>query len=276
MKPVSLLRSGNYSTDWVKDFYTQAGVWWGADPHDDPSDHKARAAIVERLCGPGKRRVLDLGAGSGFTAAALAEAGHSVVGVELNPTDVGYAQELLTLSRQGSLSTLEGSYYTIELDGRFDVVGWWEGFGLGSDAEQRRMLQRIAREWLAPGGCALIDVYSPVRAARHAGEEVHLEALEGVPGSVAMIERCHFDPVYSRWIDEGQPIAEPDKALAQTIRCYTPMDLLLLLEGTGLALKRIEVNGCEVDFSTNQITLSGPLTEAWGYLAQLIPIGDAA
>jgi hypothetical protein len=199
-----------------------------------------------------------------------------VIGVELNPTDVGYAQELLKLPRRGSLSILEGSYYTIELDGRFDVVCWWEGFGLGSDADQRRMLRRIAHEWLAPGGCALVDVYNPVRAARHAGEEVHLKALEGVPGSVAMIERCHFDPVYSRWIDEWQPVAEPEKALAQTVRCYTPMDFLLLLEGTGLALKRIEVNGCEVDFSTNQIALSGPLMEAWGYLAQLTPIGGVA
>jgi SAM-dependent methyltransferase len=276
MRPVSLFRSGNYSANWVKDFYTQAGIWWGADPHDDPGDHAARAAIVARLCGPGRRRVLDLGAGSGYTAAALADAGHAVIGVELNPTDVGYAQELLKLPRQGSLSILEGSYYTIELDGRFDVVCWWEGFGLGSDADQRRMLRRIAHEWLAPGGCALIDVYNPVRAARHAGEEVQLKALEGVPGSVAMIERCHFDPVYSRWIDEWQPIAEPNKALAQTVRCYTPMDLLLLLEGTGLGLKRIEVNGCEVDFSTNQIALSEPLMEAWSYLAQLMPISSAA
>jgi hypothetical protein len=105
---------------------------------------------------------------------------------------------------------------------------------------------------------------------------VQLKALEGVPGSVAMIERCHFDPVYSRWIDEWQPMAEPDKALAQTVRCYTPMDLLLLLEGTGLGLKRIEVNGCEVDFSTNQIALSEPLMEAWSYLAQLMPISSAA
>jgi len=276
MEPTSLFRSGSYSTAWAKDFYTQAGIWWGADPHDDSRIHQNRAAIVERLCGPGRRRVLDLGAGSGFTAAALADAGHSVVGVEFNATAIRYAQELLPLPRQGSLSILEGNYFTIQPDGCFDVVCWWQGFGLGSDADQRRMLQRIAHEWLAPGGSALIDVYNPAWAARHAGDELRLDALEGVPGSVAMIERCHFDPVYSRWIDEWQPIAEPDKALAQTVRCYTPMDLLLLLEGTGLALKRIEVNGCEVDFSTDQIALPGPLMEEWGYLVQLIPIDGAA
>ena len=269
MKPVSLFRSGRYSTDWIKDFYTQAGIWWGAEPHDDPGDHRTRAAAVERLRGPGRWRVLDLGAGSGFTAAAMADAGHEVVGVELNPTDIAYAQQLLTIPRPGSLSMVEGDYYTVELDGHFDVVTWWEGFGLGSDADQRRVLRRIAHEWLAPGGCALIDVYNPTRPARHAGEAVQLDALEGVPGSVAMIERCHFDPVYNRWIDEWQPVADPGKALAQTVRCYTPMDLLLLLEGTGLALQRIEVDGQEVDFSSNRIALSEKLLEAWACLAQL-------
>ncbi len=273
---MSLFQSGCYSTGWIKDFYTQAGIWWGAEPHDDPGDHQARAAIVERLHGPGKWRVLDLGTGSGFTAAAMADAGHAVVGVELNPTDIAYAQDLLAVPRPGSLSIVEGDYYTVELDGRFDVVCWWQGFGLGSDADQRRMLRRIAHEWLAPGGCALIDVYNPTWAARRAGKAVQLDALEGVPGSVDMIERSHFDPVYSRWIDEWQPVADPDKALAQTVRCYTPADLLLLLEGTGLALQRVELDGQEVDFSSGRITLSEKLLEAWAYLARLVPAGGAS
>lgn len=276
MNSTSLFHLGHYSTAWVKDFYTQAGIWWGADPHDGPDDHQSRVAIVERLCGPGKRRILDLGAGSGFTAAAMADAGHAVVGVELNPTDIGYAQALLESPRPGSLAMVEGDYYTVELDGRFDVVCWWEGFGLGSDADQRRMLRRIAHDWLAPGGCALVDVYNPARAARHAGEAVHLDALPDVPGSVDMIERCHFDAVYGRWIDEWQPAADPERTLAQTIRCYTPADFLLLLEGTGLALKRIEVGGQEIDLQANQMMLSEPLLEAWGYLVQLVSAESAA
>ena len=275
MEASSLLRSGDYSRGWVKDFYTQAGIWWGADPQE-AGIHQARAETVERLCGPGARRILDLGAGSGHTAAALADAGHAVVGLEFNATAIGYAQELLMRPRKGSLTIVEGDYYAIELDGGFEVVCWWQGFGLGSDADQRRVLRRIAYEWLAPGGSALIEVYNPVWGARQAGREVRLEALQGVPGSVAMIERWHFDPVYCRWIDEWEPVAEPDKALAQTLRCYTPADLVLLLEGTGLALKRIEVKGCEVDLSTNQINLHGPLMEEWSYLVQLVRTESAS
>jgi SAM-dependent methyltransferase len=269
VEPSSLLRAGRYSRGWAKGFYTQAGIWWGTDPQD-AGTHHARVETVARLCGPGARRVLDLGTGSGHTAAALADAGHAVVGVEFSPTAIGYAQELLALPRKGALAILEGDYYTIELEGRFDVLCWWQGFGLGSDADQRRVLGRIAHEWLAPGGSALIEVYNPIWAARHAGREVRLAALEGVPGSVAMTERWHFDPIYSRWIDEWEPVADPEEALAQTVRCYTPADLLLLLEGTGLTLRRVEVNGCEVDFSSHQIGLGGPLMEEWSYLAQLV------
>ena len=31
---------------------------------------------------------------------------------------------------------------------------------------------------------------------------MHLNALEGVPESVEMIERTYYDPIYGRWIDE--------------------------------------------------------------------------
>jgi SAM-dependent methyltransferase len=201
---------------------------------------------VERLCGKGAQRILDLGCGPGTTAAAMADAGHTVVAVEFSAR-ARYAQELARIPRKGSLVVLEADFYTVELERRFDVVCCWEVFGLGSDADQRRLLKRIAQDWLAPNGSVLMDVYSPIKPARDAGTEERLPPLKDVPGSVEMIERCHFDPVHCRWIDEWQPTAEPDKALAQTLRCYTPADLRLLLEGTGLAVKRIEVDGEKLD-----------------------------
>lgn len=241
----------------------------GLDPQPE-GVHEARVQTVARLCRPGKKRILDLGAGPGATAAALADAGHAVAAVELSPVWTQYAHQLAAQPRPGTLSVLEADFYTVELAERFDVVCCWEVFGLGSDADQRQLLRRIAREWLAPGGCVLMDVYSPAKPARDAGTEIRLPPLPGVPGSVEMIERCHFDSVHSRWIDEWQPVAEPDKALAQTVRCYTPADLLLLLEGTGLALHRIEVDGEAQNFASDTITTSDLLLDAWSYLAQLV------
>ena len=272
MQRTSLSHLERYSMDWIKDFYTQAGVWWGRDPQT-PGVHDQRVAAVMRLCGPGAKAILELGAGPGATAAAMADAGHAVVAVELSPIRAGYAKDLARVPRKGALTVLEADYYDVQLQGRFDVVCCWETFGLGADADQRRLLRRIAQHWLAPEGCVLMDVYSPIRPARDAGTEQRLAPLKGVPGSVEMIERCHFDPVQCRWIDEWEPTAAPGQALAQTVRCYTPADLLLLLEGTGLALKRLEVDGEVVDWEGGRIIRSGPLMDAWTYLVQLVACG---
>ena len=266
----SLLHQKTYSQDWVKDFYTQGGIWWGKDPQA-AGEHAARVKTIARLCGAGLKRILDLGAGPGHTAAALADLGHTVIAVELNPTDASYARELLDLPRQGRLEFLEADFYTVELQGKFDVVTCWQVFGLGTDADQRRLLKRVAGEWLAPDGSVILDVYHPAGPARDAGKEWHLQPLEGVPGSVEMIERCHYDPVQGRWIDEWQPVADPQKGLAQTLRCYTPADLLLLLEGTGLEVSCVEMGGEAVDVDANQRPASlSSFSSDYNYLVQLV------
>ena len=115
-----------------------------------------------------------------------------------------------------------------------------------------------------------MEVYNPARPARDAGTDVRLDPLEGVPGSVEMIERCHFDARHCRWIDEWVPVAAPERALAQSIRCYSPADLALLLEGTGLALHHLEVEGEALDAAdADAITLSASWLQAWSYLAVL-------
>jgi len=267
MKRVSLFQQGYYSLEWIKDFYDQTGIWWG--PNVDQDYYQERVRTLERLCGPGSKKVLDLGAGPGGTAATMADAGHAVVAVELSPGRIQFARQLAKLPHKGSLRVIEGDFYTVKLEERFDVVCCWEVFGLGSDADQRQLLRRIASDWLAPGGMALLDVYSPVRPARAAGKEEILPPLPCVPGSVEMINRCHFDPLHSRWIDEWQPVASPEQALAQTVRCYSPADFLLLLEGTGLSLRWIDVNGTELDFASSEIITSGPLMEEYYYRALL-------
>jgi SAM-dependent methyltransferase len=268
-RTASLLRHGVYSLAWVKDFYDQTSTWWG--PNTDWAGHRSRAAALERLAGPGAKRVLDLGAGPGGNAAAMADLGHDVTAVEFSDR-ARHARELAVMPRKGRLTVVQEDFYTVQLEGTFEAVCCWEVFGLGSDADQRRLLSRISREWLAPHGCVLMDVYSPARPARDAGTEQRLSALPGVPGSVDMIERCHFDPLHSRWTDEWQPVADPAAALAQTIRCYSPPDLLLLLEGTGLALERIEVDDQEVALD-DRVSNSGPLLIAWQYLVKLVPVG---
>jgi SAM-dependent methyltransferase len=264
--PVSLFQQGTYSQAWIKEFYAQAGRWWGPEIN---GLEKLRAAAIERLCGQGTKRILELGAGAGLTAALMADDGHQVVAVEWSTIYANYAREHLKTPRKGTLEILEADFYTVELPSRFDVVCYWDGFGVGSDADHRHLLRRVAQDWLAPDGSVLMDVFSPVKPIRDGNTSVQLEPLEGVPESVKMNRRCHFDPLNCRWIDEWEPVDAPDKALAQTVRCYTPADFLLLLEGTNLKLKRLEVNGEALDFQSGAVVTDGPLMEAYSYLVQL-------
>ncbi len=91
MKPKSLLSSGHYSSEWIRDFYDQTGIWWGPDS-EIPEEDKLRGAAIERLCGPGPRRVLELGCGAGHSAAATADCGHAVTGLDISPRRIQQAK----------------------------------------------------------------------------------------------------------------------------------------------------------------------------------------
>jgi hypothetical protein len=104
MKSISLFDLGIYSTAWVKDFYTQAGEWWGADPQAS-GVHETRVETLERLCGPGSKTVLDLGAGPGATAPRWQM---PVTTFAVEPAHcANFAHGLAKIPRKGSLTILK-------------------------------------------------------------------------------------------------------------------------------------------------------------------------
>jgi SAM-dependent methyltransferase len=154
--------------DWVADFYTKQYEWAGWPrrwAEKDVGEAVALAAThveaITRLAGPGEKRILELGAGSGFTSAALADAGHDVVAVDLVDTCVESIGRLAGQVENGSLRVVAGDFYSVDLEGRFDVILLFDGFGIGTDDDQRRLLRRM-ESWLSPQGSALIDVFAPV------------------------------------------------------------------------------------------------------------------
>jgi len=257
---------------WVKPYYTRAGEYW--DPTGVEQQHLDRLATMVRLCGPGPHRVLELGAGTGEAAVAMADAGHSVVALDFSPTRANNIELLARKRRKGDLTAIRADFYTVDLNREFDVVCYWDGFGVGSDSDQRRLLKRIAHEWLKPGGCALVDVFSPFRWVNETGKVWNLDRNH--PSHRFKQRRSFdYDPINSRFLDTWCPIddetGEPNESMAitQKIRCYTPGDLQLLLEGTGLALEIMEIN--EVAFTGGSLTetKTHPLWTAWSYLAKL-------
>jgi SAM-dependent methyltransferase len=224
--------------DWVAGFYSRTGQWWGpAEGHVTERDHR-RVALVHEHAGTAPKRVLELGCGYGTTAAALANAGHRVTAVELTDR-AQHAHRFAAEPHPGSLTVRQDDFYAVALAGRFDVVCYWNGFGVGSDADQRRLLRRVAAEWLRPDGVALIDVFNPFVWARWNGDEEHRTPDPERGYRHELRERTTFDPVTCTAVDTWWDVTRPDEAVTQILRCYTPADLTLLLEGCGLTLTAI-------------------------------------
>ncbi|HUS17304.1 MAG TPA: class I SAM-dependent methyltransferase [Chloroflexia bacterium] len=245
--------------NWVEEFYTRQYAWAPFLTGDVAPEHQARVEDLVRLAGAGPWRVLELGAGPGQTAAGLADAGHTVTAVELTGIAVEAAQRLASRPRRGRLQVVQGDFYTIDLPGPFDVVGYWDGFGIGSDEDQGRLLGRIAA-WLAPGGCALIDINTPWYWARVAGQEMTFPDFG---------RRYHFDADGCRLLDTWWPTGDPGQAVTQSLRCYSPADLRLLLRGTGLTLADLEPGGAVTDYAAGHFEPHVPLGQAMSYRAKL-------
>lgn len=225
--------------EWVREFYSRTGAWWGgAEARITDEDHR-RVAALRRHAGAAPGRVLELGAGYGATATATARAGHAVTAVEISDR-ADFAAGLAGEAAPGSLTIIKGDFFTVRPEGQFDAVSYWDGFGVGSDADQRRLLRRIAGDWLRPGGVALIDVYNPIVWARWHGDVEERLPRPDVGYEHHLHERVTFDPVTCTATDTWWDADAPDDKISQRLRCYTPADLELLVDGTGLTLSTIE------------------------------------
>ena len=243
--------------DWVREFYEKQDQWDGAYRREIGPEHQEQALRVDQALKGRKGRVLDLGCGGGQSAASIAALGHQVVGVDFNRSAIGHARELATAS-EGRMSVVQGDFYEVELEGRFDAITYFDGFGVGTDADQRRLFDRIAA-WLAPAGRVLIDVYTPWYWAQTSGETMAWEDVA---------RRYLFDADGCRVIDTWWQVDQPDEAITQSLRCYSPADLRLLLQGSGLVLID-RIPGGSLNYETGVYTNQVPLEEAMSYLAIL-------
>jgi SAM-dependent methyltransferase len=132
--------------------------WYDLDLRDDPGDLDLYLALAARNGGP----ILELAAGSGRIAIALAVAGHEVVGVDLDPAMLGRARAAWDRAgrrtgrrRIGSLELVEADLLEVQLGARFGLVvlALNSLLLLGTAERQQAALAAMARH-LRPDGRA--------------------------------------------------------------------------------------------------------------------------
>lgn len=239
-----------HCADWKKDFYASAAAWWGESWYGG-ENLPGRLALVQQFARPQDHRLLELGAGTGETAAYLCDHGFVVTAVDLCRENVALIQA--TAQTRPGLRAVEGDFLSVPLAEKFPLVCMFETFGMGSDRDQKRLLRRIRREWLEDGGTLILDVYHPSGPIKAAGSRLSLDRLENVPGSVDMTEYSHYDGVLGRWMDTWEPVQDPASARTQSIRCYTPADFLLLLSGSGLRVRQMLFQGQPLNFADDAV-----------------------
>ena len=122
--------------DWIKKFYSTTGTWWGpAEVKVTERDHE-RLNILKRIHGSQPETVLELGSSYGNAASVMAEAGIHVTAIEISDR-ADFAKQYSNKKYPGSLKILKEDFYKVQLPIKFDAICYWNGFGIGSDEDQR-------------------------------------------------------------------------------------------------------------------------------------------
>jgi len=147
-------------------------------------------------------RLLDLGCGPGLYAAAFAERGVAVTGIDLSAGSLAYAREAAR-SVGHAIDYRLGDYTAMPLGGPFDAaVLIYLDFGVLPDGPRDRLLDAVAGA-LRSGGAFAFDVAAPARPrVRDSG--IAVERSEGGfwrPGPHLLVETTYR---YGRDVDLTQ------------------------------------------------------------------------
>ena len=211
---------------------------------EDPGDLDLYLALASRTGGP----ILELAAGTGRIAIPLAEAGHRVTAVDLNPAMLERARpttagrvELLEADLLGLDRTDAGSY-------RLAILGLNSLFLLATRDAQREAIRTLARH-LAPEGLAVIDVWLPdgddlarfdgrlifeyVRTDPETGREVTKVATARHDAATAVVD---LTSIY----EEGRPGEPVTRWIRRdTLRLVGADELRAHVEDAGLVVEQL-------------------------------------
>ncbi|MFD2045438.1 class I SAM-dependent methyltransferase [Ornithinibacillus salinisoli] len=245
--------------EWVEDFYSKQYSW--SKTHTNYDMEELRDDLVgklERLADPKPKKILELGGGNGQFAVAAARQGYEVTVIEIVPACITHTIKLAKKHHvEKNITVIQGDFHHVKLNEQFDLICYWDGFGVGTDSDQQLLVNRIDN-WLAPMGTVLVDIYTPWYWANTAGQEMNIDGIS---------RRYDFDAHECRMLDTWWQNQEPDHKITQSLRCYSPADLRVLLKNTELELVDLEPGGA-MDYKNWQYKNDVPLVQAMGYTAK--------
>jgi SAM-dependent methyltransferase len=216
------------------------------DVADEADDIAMYLALAEGSDGP----ILELAAGSGRIAVPLAEAGHRVVGVDLDPAMLDRAR-IRWMSAQhgavagGSLDLVQSDMTNLALEERFDlaILGFNSLLVLPDWQSQQQAVQ-VMCDHLTADGRAVIDAWLPSTEDLELYDGRLIEDLvktdPTTTESVAKLTSARLDrktsqatvdTFFDAWLD-GQPPRRTSRR--DRVQFVTSADVLEMVESAGL------------------------------------------
>lgn len=248
--------------------------WYDLDLRDDPGDVDLYLALAGRTGGP----ILELAAGSGRIALPLAEAGHEVVAVDLDPAMLARARSAWAArparTSAGSLELVEADLLGVGLGARFGlVILALNSLLLLGTAERQAAALAVAARHLRPDGRAVVDVWlpGPEDLVRYDGRLL-LEwerPDEEAGGRVAKLAAARHDPataavelttIFDAWATDGGPLRRVSRT--DRLRLVGASELVAWAEDAGLRVETLAGDYALGDF--------GPGVERAVLIARLV------
>jgi predicted RNA methylase len=240
--------------EWVKDFYKKQFVLINDYLFVPPANLYIEDAVkIEEQYGKSFQTVLELGAGNGELTNAFANKGKDVTSIELVPEMVEFATKYATVDA----TRICADFYDVALAKTFDTVLYIDGFGIGEDEDQLRLLTRIA-SWLNEDGYGLIDIYEPNYWRQTYKEKLALNKESTV------FRQYNFDEKTNRFTDTWWHIEAPQAKTVQSLKCYTYREIQALCDQANLQIVAYFPNGA-MDFVTWTYTEVAPLDNCISY-----------
>lgn len=155
--------------------YAALARYYDSEHHDQTDDLRMYAALVSQIGSP----ALVIGSGTGRVLGHLAQAGHTVHGIEIEPEMMRRAEALRDANPKlrDRIHLYSGDALTVPLDRRFrTVLIPYNTLMHFHDQDAQIALLKRVHDWLEPDGAAIIDL--PNAGESFAAQDTGAQTLE--------------------------------------------------------------------------------------------------
>lgn len=244
-------------SNWAKEFYK---MQFGNMSSIDMSYYEEQAKEILEQIGRPIDSLLELGAWDGSLARAISKDVSRITTIELIKEMAEAAQR----KNPANINTVHGSFYDAQIAEKFDAIIYIDGFGVGTDEDQLKLLKNI-EQWLGDDGCALIDVYQPEHWKKADGIEMYPDPKR----KPDIVRRYSYDYEQDIMMDTWWQDGEEELGQTQYLRCYTPGEIFDMCRQAGLKVTAYFPNGA-MDYGNMIYHENASLEECMSYRIKIM------